>query len=123
MGDGIQEAVLLLISPNLPHQKDGVDDQSCDEQSKEDDAKYERDNLAPVENDPTDIEDDRQGNETSPKGDEERDGFGTARDAHDVLVYASAELAPALKSSKEGTTFCDGRFPRPIGGVRSSVAA
>ena len=94
MGDGIEEAVLLLISPDLSDQEDGVDHESRNEQSEKDDAKYEWYDLTPVENDPTDIEYDCQGDETNPQHNKEHDRFGAARDAHDVLVYASAESAP-----------------------------
>ena len=90
MGDGIEEAVLLLISPDLADEEDSVYDQPCDQHTEENDAEHERNNLPPMENDPTDIEYDRQGNEASPERDEERDSFGAARDAHDVLVYARA---------------------------------
>src|SRR5208282_6799102 len=90
MRDGIEEAVLLLISPDLADQKDRVDDQARDKHTEKNDAEDERNNLPPVKDDPADIEDDRQGNETSPERDEERNSLGSARDAHDVLVYARA---------------------------------
>jgi|SRR5277367_132858 len=90
MRDGIEEAVLLLVSPDLADKEDCVDDQPRDEHTKEDDTEDERNNLPPVKDDPADVQDDRQGNETSPERDEECDGFSAARDAHDVLVYARA---------------------------------
>jgi hypothetical protein len=76
-----------------------------------------------VENDPTNIEDDRQGNKTSPEGDEERDGFGAARDAHSVLVYARAELAPAKKARDDSLQICRSPMQRGInvGAVQSPL--
>jgi hypothetical protein len=97
VGDSIEKAVLLLIPPNLADKKDGVYDQSCDQHTEENDAENKWHHLPPVKNDPADVEGDRQGNKTSPESDEERDGFGAARDAHSVLVYAREVLAPAKK--------------------------
>ena len=66
MGDGIEKAVLLLISPNLADKEDCVDRKARDKQSKKNDAEDERDNLPPVVDDPGDIESDGQGDETNP---------------------------------------------------------
>ena len=104
MRDGIEEAVLLLISPDLADKKDCIDDQPCDEHTEKNDAEDERNNLPPVKDDPTDIEDDRQGYETSPERDEECDSFGAARDAHVVLVYARASdchTSGTIKKTRE----------------------
>jgi hypothetical protein len=106
MRDRIEEAVLLLISPNLADKKDCVDDQTRNEHTEENDAEDERNYLPPVKDDPADIQDDRQGNETSPERDEECDGFGAARDAHDVLVYARASdchIGGTIKKTREPT--------------------
>ena len=65
MGDCIEEAVLLLVSPDLSDKKNRVDHQARDEQPKEDDADYERNNLTPVKDNPAYVEEDRQGDETS----------------------------------------------------------
>src|ERR1700681_4486001 len=121
MRDGIEEAVLLLISANLTDEEDGVDHQPRDKQSEENDPEYEGNNLTPVEDDPTDVEHDRQGNETSPQRDEECDGFGAARDAHDVLVYARAESAPPKKGLR--WRIAAFQMPSAILVRRGSVAA
>jgi hypothetical protein len=84
VGDGIEKTILLLISPNLADKEDGVDDKAGNQHTEENDAENERHNLAPVKNNPADIEDDRQGNKTSPERYKEGDGFGAARDAHSV---------------------------------------
>lgn len=87
MGDGIEEAVLLFVSPNFADQKDRVHDQTRDQQSEENNSEDERDNLPPVENNPANVQGDRQGHKADPEHDKEDDGFGAARDAHDDLVY------------------------------------
>src|SRR5271169_3449391 len=112
MGDGVQEAVLLLVSPDLADEKDGVYDQPCDQYAEENDAQHERNNLPPMKDDPTDVEYDRQGNETSPEGDEECDGLGAARDAHDVLVYARASNC-RINSTEKRTCDSRNRMRRP----------
>jgi hypothetical protein len=94
VGDGIEKTVLLFIAPDFADKENGVDHQTGDQQSEKNDAENEGNNLTPVENDPTDVEHDRQGNETYPERNEEGDSFGSARDAHDVLVYARAVSAP-----------------------------
>jgi hypothetical protein len=55
MSDGIEEAVLLLVSPNLTYEKDGIDHHTRDQQSKKNNAEYERNNLAPMKDNPTDV--------------------------------------------------------------------
>ena len=66
MRDGVEEAVLLLISPDFADEKDRVDDEPGNEHTEEDDAEDERNDLPPVKDDPADVEDDRQGNEQAP---------------------------------------------------------
>jgi hypothetical protein len=85
---------VLLIAPNLANKKDGVDHQPGDEQPKKDDAKHQGNYLAPVKNDPTHVQKDREGDKANAKGDKKRYCFGAARDAHGLLVYDSAEPAP-----------------------------
>ena len=94
MGDGVEETVLLFIPPDFADEKDGVDHQTCDQQSKEDDAQNERDNLTPVEDNPADIERHRESDKADAQHDEKDDRFGSARDAHDALVYDMPAHAP-----------------------------
>ena len=92
-----------------------------DEQPKEDDADYERNNLTPVKDNPAYVEEDRQGDETYPQHCEGHYSFGAARDAHDLVVYAKADsVAPLMK---HGRRFVAALIPvsNPLGHV--SVAA
>ncbi len=56
MGDGIEEAVLLLVAPHFAHQKNSIEDDAGDDEAEENYAQDEGNDLAPVEDDPTDIE-------------------------------------------------------------------
>jgi hypothetical protein len=72
MGDGIDKCIVLLVAPDLTNQESGIEDQAKDDEEKEDDPKNKQRHLAPVEDDPTDIERNCQRNETSSKRDEKR---------------------------------------------------
>src|SRR5208282_4780748 len=56
VGHGVKEAVLLLVTANLTHQKNGVENDSGNNKAEEDHSQDQRHQLAPVENDPTDVE-------------------------------------------------------------------
>src|SRR5258707_5543775 len=86
MGDCIDEAVVLFATPKLPHQKACVHDHSRDDQGKKYDAKEQQDSLTPVENDPANVESDRQRHQGNAQGKEENDSSAAARDAHGVTL-------------------------------------
>ena len=48
MRDGIEKTVLLLISADFAHKKNGVDQQARDDEAEENDAEDQRDDLTPV---------------------------------------------------------------------------
>ena len=56
VGNCIQEAVLLFISADLADKENRIHDQASDQQSKQNDAEDQRNNLAPVEDHPADVE-------------------------------------------------------------------
>ncbi len=82
MGDGIDETVVPLAAPQLAHQKNGVDHHPRDDQRKEDDAEEQQHALAPVQDDPADVERDRQRNQADPQAEEKHDRSAAARNAH-----------------------------------------
>ena len=82
MGDGVKEAVLLLVTANFSHQKNCIRHQSRDQQSKQDDAKNKRHHLAPMENNPADVQRDRCRNQARSQHDEKRHRFRAAGYAH-----------------------------------------
>src|ERR1700733_4029636 len=65
----VDEAVLLLVAAHFAHQKDGVEDESYDQQGEEGDAYDERRDTPPVEDQPAEL----QGNGDAHQADAERD--------------------------------------------------
>ena len=76
VGDRVDERIVLLVAPDLAHEKDGVEHEPADDDEEEDDAQDEQQPLAPVEEDPPDVECDRKGDETAPEDDEDSDLLG-----------------------------------------------
>src|SRR4029077_12736846 len=76
VGDGIDEAVVLLVAANFTHQETGVHDKPGDQQGKENYAQEKQDPFAPVEDDPADIEPDRQQHQANAQNDKK--GYGPA---------------------------------------------
>ncbi len=101
MGDGIDEAVVLLAAAKLPHQEARVHDHTGDDQGKKDDAEKQQHSLAPVENDPSNIEGDRERHQGTTQANEENDGSAAARDAHGVRRI----LPLGLRSRQESKIF------------------
>src|SRR6266568_4163265 len=50
--DRIDKAVVLLVAPDLPHQKAGVQNQPSNDGAKKDDPEKDSNSLLPIENDP-----------------------------------------------------------------------
>ena len=70
VGDRVDERIVLLVAPDLAHEKDGVEHEPADDYEEEDDAENQQQPLAPVEEDPPDIERYREGDETAAEDDE-----------------------------------------------------
>src|SRR5258705_13852147 len=89
MSDSIDKCIVLLVAADLTNQESGIEDQAEDDEDEEDDPKNKQGHLAPVENDPTDIERNCQRNETSSKRDEKRnrpETTTTAPNTHGRIV-------------------------------------
>jgi hypothetical protein len=56
MGYGIEKSVVLLVSPDLPHQKDGVKHDAGDDDGEKNDPKYHENDLTDIEDHPTYVE-------------------------------------------------------------------
>ena len=82
MRDSMQKAVLLLVSANLPYQEDGIQYQAGDHDSEEYDADDQDAQLAPMEDDPTNVQRDRRCDDTRTQRDKKADRFAAAADAH-----------------------------------------
>ena len=56
MRHGVDECVVLLVPPGFTDQEDGVHDDAREDHQKQDDAEDEEQPLAPVEDDPADVQ-------------------------------------------------------------------
>src|SRR6266851_2086625 len=86
VGNGVDEAVVLLAAAKLTHQEAGVHDHARDDQRKKDDAKEQQHSLAPVEDNPSDIKSNRERHQGDAQEKKEDDGSTAARDAHSVTL-------------------------------------
>ena len=79
--DRIDKAVMLFAAAHLAHQKNRVQGDTGDDESKKNDAKSDHSQLAPV-NHPGDVERQRNGNRTGSEDDEKRNGLVAGCDRH-----------------------------------------
>ncbi len=56
MSDGVQEAVLLLISSHFAHQENRIENHAGNDDRKEDNPEKQRHDFTPVEDDPANVE-------------------------------------------------------------------
>lgn len=82
MRHSIDEAVMLLAAAQFAHKKDCVDHHASDKKSKKHDPKKQQNALAPVENDPSNIQRDSEGNKSDAQAEKKDDRSATARDPH-----------------------------------------
>src|SRR5580704_2249042 len=82
MSDGVDETVMLFAALNLAHQEACVHNHAGNDQREKDDAEKQQHSLSPVENDPADIQRDRQRHQANAQANEEDDSPAAARDAH-----------------------------------------
>ena len=84
MRDGVQEAVLPLIAPDLADQEDGVKDETGNEYAEEDYAENNVNNPALIDGDdnPSHVERDGQPHQANAESNEKGDGPAPARDIH-----------------------------------------
>jgi hypothetical protein len=75
VGDGVDEAVVLLVAADLHDQEDRVDDQPADDQRKQHETGHQLAQPVLRDDDPIDVEEDRQRDEQDTQRDEERDGL------------------------------------------------
>ena len=102
----VDKAVVLLAAANFVHQKAGVYDHARDDQSKKDDAEEQQHSLAPVKNDPSNIQRNRQRHQDNAQDKKDEDGSAAAGDAHGVILQARPESPPQMApeiAGKNGT--------------------
>ncbi len=81
--DRVDKRVVLFVAADLPHQKDCVQNNAADDESEQQDAEEQQDPGTPVQQHPADIENQDDGDQARPKGDEECNRLLPARDHHD----------------------------------------
>ena len=105
--DGIHERVVLLVSLNLADEKCGVQDQAGDDRGEDEHAEEQQAYVAPVENDPADVQRNCSGDEAHTEGDEKSNrpapadtlkppsGFYTPKDSVDSARENKAAVSAA----------------------------
>ena len=82
MGNGVDEAIVLLAAAQLTDKEAGVDDHTGDDKREEDDAEKQQDAFAPVEDDPADVEGDGKRKQADAESDEEKHRLLASGNAH-----------------------------------------
>src|SRR3954465_14514880 len=104
MRNCIDKAVMLLVAPHFAHEKNGIYHHSGNDQSKKDDAEEQQHALTPIEDDPADVESNRERNQANAQAEKERNRSTAARDAHtlraDFTFFRSAAAADISKSPR-----------------------
>jgi hypothetical protein len=84
--DGVDEGVVLLVAAYLADEEGGVEDEAGDDDGEEDDAEDEQRDLSPVEQNPADVEREREDDEADAERQKEDNGFAAAADAHACIL-------------------------------------
>jgi hypothetical protein len=85
--DGVDEGVVLLVATDFAYEEGCVEDEPRDDQDEEDDAEDKQRHLAPVEQNPADVERQRERDQTDAEREEEDDRLATTTaDAHTGIV-------------------------------------
>jgi hypothetical protein len=88
----VQVPAFQFIPADFAYEKNGVDRYAGNDESEEDDTEDQRDDSAPIEDDPTDIDHHRQYDQTHAQRDKERDRLCAGEDAHqDCRLERSGE--------------------------------
>ena len=91
VGDGVDEAVVLLVAANFADQKNRIEDEARNDGAKKNDAQKNLDALAPVEDDPAAANRTGERCQANAQREEEIDRFLAADDAHREIVMAQGE--------------------------------
>ena len=86
MGDGVDEAVMLLVAANFADQKNRIEDKAGNDGAEENDAEKNFDALAPVEDDPAAADRERHRRQANAEREECVDRLLAADDAHREIV-------------------------------------
>lgn len=82
VSDGVDEAIVLLVAADFANQKERVQDHAGNDRGEENDAEEQEHRFAPIQDDPTDVQRDRQRNQAHAQRDEECNGLPATGDFH-----------------------------------------
>src|ERR1700722_16818565 len=82
MRDGVDEGVVLRVASDFPDKKSGVQDHSRDDQHRQENAQEQQNPVAPVEQNPADVENYGDDDYAGAKSDEESNRFLAPGDDH-----------------------------------------
>ena len=71
MRNGVEKGIVLLITSDLADEEDSVEREAGDDQGKENDPDHKHRDLANVQQDPADIQDDGDGDQADARNKEE----------------------------------------------------
>jgi hypothetical protein len=110
VGNSVEEAVLLFVAAHLSNQEDGVQDYAGNDETEKQHAQDKRHDLAPVEDDPTDIEHQRHRSDKHAEGDGKRDRLLSAGDAHGAFTGSIAPQKRRTAQFAPSVLFTPGMF-------------
>src|SRR5208282_6611788 len=117
MRDRIDEAVVLLIAPDFPHQKNRVQHQSGSDGAEKHDAEKKPDPFAPVEDNPAEAYGSGDGRQAHAKHQKEDQGATPAGDAHSTILPLTKEN-PQARVFESDSEAC---YPALVAGCRRSA--
>src|SRR6266566_3838089 len=77
---------MLFVAPDFVDQKAGIHDETCNQHREQDHAQEQQHALAPVKNDPANVQPYGQGYKADAKHHKKSDGFAAAGDAHSRIL-------------------------------------
>lgn len=86
VSNGVDEAVMLLVAPNLANQEERIQDKPGADRPEEDEAEENLYSFAPIENDPTKADGGRHRSEADPQRSEKNDRLAPAGNAHFAIL-------------------------------------
>src|SRR5215813_1826240 len=106
VGDGIDEAVVLLIAPNFPDQEKSVQDKTSRDSPKKNDSQGNLQAFAPVENDPSKTNCNSNGRQEHAERQEEENRLATARYLHAIILQAGKGKRDTCTAMAEAANNC-----------------
>ena len=100
MRDRIEKAVLLLVLVNFAYEKNRVHHEAGNDEEEKYDAQDERNDFSPIEENPGDIQGQRQPNQASAQRHEKNNFLGTSGDAHRRSLYDHTKRAAREKKPR-----------------------